>query len=104
MDAKLSYILVEGKFLIIVLYDDYLILTGHGKLIKSCKEDLARVFEMKDMDLMNYFLRFEVWQSDGELFVSQGKYANEIPQRFYMDGCKPMGTPVETIERKEDAT
>eukprot|EP00253_Pinus_taeda_P014239 PITA_14239 len=33
---------------------------------------------MKDMGLMHYFLGMEVWQKDGEVFVSQGKYANEI--------------------------
>jgi len=45
---------------------------------------------MKDMGLMHYFLVLEVWQGDGELFASQGKYANDIPQRFHMDRCKPM--------------
>jgi len=53
---------------------------------------------------MHYFLGLEVWQGDGELFVSQGKYANEILQRFCMDSCKPMETPLVTNWRKEDAT
>jgi len=65
--------LVEGKFLIIVLYVDDLILIGDKQLIRYCKEDLAREFEMKEMGLMHYFLGLEVWQGDGELFVSQGK-------------------------------
>jgi len=64
--------------LIIVLYVDDLILTDDDQLIQFCKEDLAREFEMKDMGLMHYFLGMEVWQKDGEVFVSQGKYANEI--------------------------
>jgi len=33
---------------------------------------------MKDIGLMHYFFRLEVWQGDGELFVSPGKYANKI--------------------------
>eukprot|EP00253_Pinus_taeda_P004814 PITA_04814 len=36
----------------------------------------------------------EVWQKDGEVFVSQGKYANEILRRFHMEKCKPMQTPL----------
>ena len=68
--------MVKGKLLIIILYVDDLILIGDDQLIMSCKEDLAREFEMKDMGLMHYFLGMEVWQKDGELFVSQGKYAN----------------------------
>ena len=53
--------MVKGKLLIIVLYINYLMLTGDEKLIKYCKEDLAREFEMKDMGLMHSFLGMEVW-------------------------------------------
>jgi len=31
---------------------------------------------------MHYFLGMEVWKGDGELFMSQGKYANDILRRF----------------------
>eukprot|EP00253_Pinus_taeda_P028380 PITA_28380 len=41
---------------------------------------------------------------DGELFVSQGKYANEILKRFRMESSKPMETPLAGNWRKEDAT
>ena len=37
VDENLYHILVEGKFFIIVLYVDDLILTGDEKLIRSCK-------------------------------------------------------------------
>eukprot|EP00253_Pinus_taeda_P033318 PITA_33318 len=93
-DANLYHIAVKGKLLIIVLYVHDLILTGDDQLIMSCKEDLVREFQMKDMGLMHYFLGMEVWQKDGELFVSQGKYANEILRRFHMEKCKPMQTPL----------
>jgi len=69
----------------------------------SCKKDLAREFEMKEMGLMHYFLGMEVWQKDGELFVSQGKYANEILRRFHMEKYKPMQNPLAGNWRKEDA-
>eukprot|EP00253_Pinus_taeda_P002729 PITA_02729 len=74
------------------------------KLIKYCKEDLAREFEMKDMGLMHYFIGLEVWQGDGELFVSQGKYANAILRIFRMESSKPIETPLDGNWRKEDAT
>eukprot|EP00253_Pinus_taeda_P014468 PITA_14468 len=103
-DVNLYHIMVEGKLSIIVLYVDDLILTSDDQLIKSCKEDLAREFEMKDMGLMHYFLGMEVWQRDGELFVSQGMYANEILRRFHMEMCKSMETPLASNWKKEDAT
>eukprot|EP00253_Pinus_taeda_P034357 PITA_34357 len=106
VDANLYHIVVKGKLLIIVLYFDDLILAGHDQLIVSCKEELARELEMKDMGLMHYFLGMEVWQKDGELFLSQRKYANEILKRFHMEKCKPMQTPLagflQTQEEEED--
>jgi len=59
---------------------------------------------MKYMGLMHYFLGMEVWQKDGEVFVSQGKYANEILRRSHLEKCKPMQTPLAGSQRKEDAT
>ena len=79
-------------------------MTSDEKLIHSCKEDLAREFEMKDMGLLHYFLGLEIWKQDGELFFSQGKYAKEILGKFHMESCKPMDTPLLGNWRKEDAT
>ena len=61
-NTNLYQILVEGKILIIFLYVDDLILTGDEQMIHSCKEDLAKEFEMKDMGLLHYFLGLEIWQ------------------------------------------
>ena len=71
MDANLCQIVVEGKLLIIFIYVDDLIFTGDEKMIHSCKEDLTKVFEMKHMGLLHYFLGLEIWQRDGEIFFSQ---------------------------------
>eukprot|EP00253_Pinus_taeda_P016592 PITA_16592 len=103
-DANLYHIVVGDKILIIVLYVDDLIVTNDNQLIKPCKEDLAKEFEVKDMGLMHYFLGMEVWHRDEELFVSQGRYANEILKRFHMERNKPMETPLAGNWRKEDAT
>ena len=78
--------------MIIVLYVDDLILIGDELLIHSCKEDLAKEFEMKDLGLLHYFLGLEIWRRKGGLFVSQGKYAREILEKFNMQGCKPIDT------------
>jgi hypothetical protein len=104
VDANLYQNLVEGKLLIIFLYVDDLILTSDEHLIHSCKEDLAKEFEMKDLGLLHYFLGLEIWKRDGEIFVSQGKYAREILGKFHMEGWKPMDTPLPRKWRKEDAT
>eukprot|EP00253_Pinus_taeda_P009503 PITA_09503 len=74
------------------------------KMVNPCKEDLARELEMKDLGLMHYLLGMKVWQGDEELFVSQGKYANEILKKFHMESNKPMETPIEGNWRKKCAT
>ena len=51
---------------------------------------------MKDLGLMHYFLRMEVWQIPEGIFLNQGKYAVEILKRFDMLGCKAMATPMDT--------
>ena len=93
-DENLYQIVVEGKLLINFIYVDDLILTGDEQLIHSCKEDLAREFEIKDAGLLYYFLGLEIWQRDSEIFVSQSKYAREILGKFHMEGCKPMDAPL----------
>eukprot|EP00253_Pinus_taeda_P036061 PITA_36061 len=103
-NENLYHIMVEGKPLIIVHYVDDLILIDDDQRIQSCKEDLAREFEMNDMGLMHYFLGMKMWQKDGEVFLSQGKYANELLRCFHMENCKPMQTPLARNWRKEDAT
>ena len=59
---------------------------------------------MKDMGLLDYFLGLEIWQRDGEIFVSQGNYSKEILGKFNIKGYKPMDTPLPRNRRKEDAT
>ena len=36
--------------------------------------------------------------------MSQGKYARETLEKFHMQGCKPIDTPLPGNWRKEDAT
>jgi hypothetical protein len=62
VDENLYQIVVEGKILIIALYVHDFILNGDHRLIHSCKEDLAKEFDMKDMGLPHYFLGLEIWQ------------------------------------------
>eukprot|EP00253_Pinus_taeda_P012321 PITA_12321 len=59
---------------------------------------------MKDMGLMHYFLRLEVWQKNGEIFLGQGRYATNIQKRFRMQDCQPMATPMITNWKKIEAS
>jgi hypothetical protein len=75
---------------------DDLFITGVERLIAGCKESLASEFEMKYIGMMNYFLGLEVWKEDGHIFLGQGRYANEMLRRLWMEDCIPMFTPMAT--------
>ena len=68
-DEILYHFMVKGKKLIIVLYVDDHIFTGDDHLIITSKYVIINI-KYDEMGLMHYFLGMEVWQKDGELFVS----------------------------------
>ena len=47
--------------MILLLYVDDLFVTGMDGLIVDTKRKLSTEFEMKDLDMMHYFLGMEVW-------------------------------------------
>ncbi|KAL2586551.1 hypothetical protein AAZV13_13G060900 [Glycine max] len=55
---------------------------------------MMQVFEMTDLGEMSYFLGMEVKQIEGDIFISQRKYAKEILKKFNMENCKGMNTPM----------
>lgn len=101
-DSKLYYLIVGGESLILILYVDDLFLTRSSGLIEDYKRDLAAEFEI-DLGMMHHFLGLEVWQTDGEIFLRQGRYTTKILKTFRMQDCRPMSTPIITNWRKIDA-
>jgi hypothetical protein len=86
----------QGYIVLISLYVDDLIITGNAeKLIDEIKEKLSKVFEMKDLGELHYFLGLEVWRNAGQTFVCQSKYIREILKRFKMDQSKSSTVPMQ---------
>eukprot|EP00253_Pinus_taeda_P006247 PITA_06247 len=56
---------------------------------------LSQEFKMKDLGEMHYCLGLEVWRNDGRTLITQSKYTNEVLERFHMNGCKAVSTPLE---------
>lgn len=86
--------------LTLVLYVGDIFLIGSEPLIVECKKELASKFKMKDLGLMHYFLGLEVWQSLGEIFLSQGKYVMKLLERFGMIEDKSLPTLMEMNFKK----
>lgn len=85
----------NGNLLIVSLYADDLIFTGHSaQMFTQFKSSMKEYFDMSDLLKMNYFLEVEVKQNEGGISMSQSKYAAEILDRFGMSHYKPIMTPI----------
>ena len=72
-DPNLYFKVVENQPLILVMCVDDLFLTREEILIVECKRDLTSEFEMKNLGLMHYLLKIEIWQRNDKILLSEGK-------------------------------
>jgi hypothetical protein len=95
------YVKKEGNdFIIVCLYVDDIIYTSSSTyLVDEFKTQMMNEFEMSDMGLLHYFLGLEVYQVEGEIFLSQKKYARDLLDKFGMLNCKPATTPMNMNEK-----
>eukprot|EP00253_Pinus_taeda_P008453 PITA_08453 len=71
---------------------------SHGNansLIKEIKQQMSQEFEMKDLGDLHYCLGLEMWKDFGQTFLTQGKYARNLLERFRMEQCKTAATPLQ---------
>eukprot|EP00253_Pinus_taeda_P025068 PITA_25068 len=65
-----------------------MIITGNeNSLIKEIKQQMSQEFEMKYLGDLHYCLGLEVWKDSGQTFLTQGKYARNLLERFRMEQC-----------------
>ncbi|XP_015168566.1 uncharacterized mitochondrial protein AtMg00810-like [Solanum tuberosum] len=75
---------------------DMLVTGSKIELIQRFKDEMEKIFEMTDLGVMKYFLGMEVLQSSDGIFICQQKYISDILNRFKMQDCKPVSTPIST--------
>jgi len=59
---------------------DDIFLIGEDLLIHECKRELASEFEMKDLGMMHYFLRLEVWKMPGGVGIYRVSSSDRSPK------------------------
>ena len=87
----------ERSFIILSLYVEDLLLAGNNKaFIKTIKEWLSSTFEMKDMGEASFVLGVKILRDCSRklLGLSQETYIRKVLERFHMQDCKPIDTPV----------
>ncbi|PSS33155.1 Endonuclease, partial [Actinidia chinensis var. chinensis] len=85
----------QGRCIIISVYVDDIIITGDDALgIVQVKCGLRKVFDIKDLGPLRYFLGIEVARSRHGISLSQRKYSLDLLQDTGMLGCRPASTPM----------
>ena len=80
---------------ILAIYVDDIIITGNNSsLIQSTKTHLHKIFGIKDLGKLNYFLGFEVIYVPDGLVLSQCKFATDLLHEFGLDSFKKVVTPL----------
>ncbi|KAL3625454.1 hypothetical protein CASFOL_030908 [Castilleja foliolosa] len=79
-----------------LIYVDDVILAGNdGKKNQEIKAYLHRMFSIKDLGPLKYFLGIEVARSDKGIVLNQRKYTLDILKDCGMEGCRPSLFPME---------
>ena len=86
-----------GEMSLVAVYVDDLILGGRsGSKMTAVKRELSCRFEMKDLGALHHFLGIKVVQDllTEVIWIGQPLYVKKILQRYQMQECKPVNTPV----------
>ena len=86
-----------SKYIFLVLYvDDILLATNNLNLLRDTKQFLSNTFEMKDLGNASYVLGIQIYRDRSKDFLalSQKGYIEKLLQRYSMQDCKPLATPI----------
>ncbi|XP_070010940.1 uncharacterized protein [Nicotiana sylvestris] len=86
----------NAKLVIILVYvDDLFITCNDANMIQEAKTILHKVFRIKDLGLLKYFLGIEVSRSQKGILLCQRKYTVELIAELGLERSKPVITPME---------
>nr|GEW37619.1 hypothetical protein [Tanacetum cinerariifolium] len=79
--------------------DDIIFGSTHPRYIQLFFDLMKIHFEMSMIGEMTFFLGFQVNQSPCGIFINQSKYVLEILNKYGMESCDPVGTPMEIKDK-----
>jgi hypothetical protein len=87
-----------GKYLFIcqIYIDDIIFSSTNKSFCEEFSKIMTDRFEMSMMEVLTFFLRFQIKQAKEGTFISQTKYTCDILKKFGMDKAKPVNTPMGT--------
>ncbi|GKD74674.1 retrovirus-related pol polyprotein from transposon TNT 1-94, partial [Tanacetum coccineum] len=94
-----------GKHILLVqIYvDDIIFASTDPKACDIFSNEMSSKFQMSMMGQMSFFLGLQVSKNPKGIFINQSKFALEILNKFGMDSCDPVDTPmVDQLKLDED--
>nr|GEV20009.1 retrovirus-related Pol polyprotein from transposon TNT 1-94 [Tanacetum cinerariifolium] len=82
-----------------VYVDDIIFGSSHPRYIQLFFDLMKSRIEMSMMGEMTFFLGLQVNQSPCGIFINQSKYVLEILNKYGMESCDPVGTPMEIKDK-----
>jgi hypothetical protein len=87
-----------GKDLFVcqIYVDDIIFSSTNKSFCDEFSKMIMDRFEMSMMEVLTFFLGFQINQAKEGTFISQMKYTHDILKKFGMDKAKPIKTPMGT--------
>uniref|UniRef100_A0A2N9GG32 Integrase catalytic domain-containing protein n=1 Tax=Fagus sylvatica TaxID=28930 RepID=A0A2N9GG32_FAGSY len=93
-DSSLFIYKAGSTIAFLLLYVDDIVLTGNNpQFISQLIVNLSKVFELKDMGTLSYFLGLQIQRSITSLSLTQTKYATNLLTKHNMLNCSPCKIP-----------
>nr|GEX17334.1 hypothetical protein [Tanacetum cinerariifolium] len=90
----------QDDILVVQVYvDDIIFGSTHPRYIQLFSDLIKSRFEMSMMGEMTFFLGLQVNQSPCGIFINQSKYMLEILNKYGMESCDPVGSPMEIKDK-----
>lgn len=99
-DASLFIFNHGGVTIYMLIYvDDIIIVSSSSSATDKLVQQLTEEFAIKDLGSLDYFQGIEVKKKEGEICLSQKRYALDLLKRANREKCRPMSTPMSSDEK-----
>ncbi|XP_052291746.1 uncharacterized mitochondrial protein AtMg00810-like [Citrus sinensis] len=82
--------------MVLIYVDDILITGPYSAALETFIAELSRVFALKDLGNLSYFLGIEVLYDAGCIYLSQRKYIRDLLSKVQLLECKGIDIPMST--------
>lgn len=93
-DTSLFILQCQSSVVFLLVYVDDVIITGSNvTLIEQVVTCLDKVFALKDLECLSYFLEFQVHYLESGFLVNQAKYVDDLLFKLNMSDIKATVSP-----------